>query len=307
MNLNPRPTLRQLRAAVTLAETGQFTQAAERLGVSQSSLSASIGELERALAVRLFDRHTRMLRPTQAGAEIIPQMRRVLADLDRLIGSSRQVASLQRGHLSVAAPTIQSAIWLPRHLKAFKRDYPEVRVTLHDAPEQEIRQLVRSGVADIGICTVADFSGDLKTRPFYRDSYVLALHPRHPLAAKSEITWRELRKVPVIAPRADNPVRMALDRALMREGLALTYAHEVSLPWTMAGLARSRLGVAVLTDAVRDVAQWMGLVVRPIHRPSIRREVVLITLKDRSLSPSAQRFFDLLLQHRNFRISDPES
>src|SRR5204863_1060407 len=173
------PSLRQLRAAVTLAESGQFTRAAERLGVSQSSLSASIGELERALGVRLFDRHTRMLRRTEAGAEILPQMRRVLADLDRLVGSSRQVASLQRGHVSVAAPTIQAAIWLPRHLEAFARDYPQVRVTLHDAPEQDIRQLVRSGVADIGITTVAEFSGDLRVRPFYRDNYILALHPRH--------------------------------------------------------------------------------------------------------------------------------
>ena len=299
MNPTRSPSVRQLRAAVTLAEAGQFTQAAERLGVSQSSLSASIRELERALEVRLFDRHTRMLRPTQAGAEILPQMRRVLADLDRLVGSSRQVASLQRGQVSVAAPTIQSAIWLPRYIEAFGRDHPAVRVTLHDAPEQEVRRLVRSGVADIGISTAAESPGDLRIRAFYRDSYVVALHPRHPLAAKAEITWRELRKVPVIAPLADNPVRMALDRALMREGLSLTYAHEVSLPWTMAGLARSRLGVAVLTDAVRDVAQWMGLVVRPLHRPTIHREMVLVTLKDRSLSPSAQRFFDLLLQHGN--------
>ena len=290
------PTLQQLRAAVTLAEAGQFTQAAERLGISQSSLSASIGELERALAVKLFDRHTRMLRPTQAGTEILPQMRRLLADLDRLVGSSRQVAHLERGHVSLAAPTIQSAIWLPRHIEAFARKHPDVRVSLHDIPEQEIRQAVRSGVADIGLSTVAEFSGDLKIHPFYRDHYVLALHPGHPLAAKSEVTWRDLRKVPVIAPLAGNPVRMALDRALMREGLSLSYAYEVSLPWTMAGLAQAKLGVAVLTDAVRDVAEWMGLAVRPLHRPAIRREMVLITLKDRSLSPSAQRFFDLLLE-----------
>src|SRR5205814_7423697 len=123
------------------------------------------------------------------------------------------------------------------------------------------------------------------------------LHPQHPLAAKSEVTWRELRKLPVIAPLAGNPVRVALDRALMREGLSLTYAYEVSLPWTMAGLARSRLGVAVVSDAVRGFARWVGLAVRPIHRPAIRRELVLITLKDRSLSPSAQRFFELLLRH----------
>lgn len=288
-------TLRQLRAAVTLAEAGRFTQAAERLGISQSSVSASVRDLERSLGVRLFDRHTRMLRLTQAGAEALPQMRRLLADLDRLVGSSRQVADLQRGNLSIAAPTVQAALWLPKYVQAFAQEFPDVRVTVHDAPEQEIRQMVRSGVADIGISTVAEFPGDLKARPFYRDNYVLALYRGHPLADKSEVTWRELRKLPVIAPLAGNPLRVALDRALLREGLSLAYAHEVSLPWTMAGLVRAKLGVAILTDAVRDLCDWMGLVVRPIHRPVIHRELVLLTLKDRALSPSAQRFFERLV------------
>jgi LysR family carnitine catabolism transcriptional activator len=124
----------------------------------------------------------------------------------------------------------------------------------------------------------------------------VALYRGHPLADKSEVTWRELRKLPIIAPYAGNPLRVVLDRALMREGLSLSYAYEVSLPWTMAGLVQARLGVAVFTDAVRDLAEWMGLVVRPLHRPSIHRDMVLLTLKDRSLSPGAQRFFEQLMQ-----------
>ena len=295
------PSLRQLRALITLADVGRFTQSAERLGVSQSSLSASIRGLERCLAVRLFDRHTRMVRLTQAGAEIVPQVRRLLADLEQVVGASRKLADLERGHLSLAAPTVQAALWLPPLIEDFARDYPKVRVTLHDAPEQEILRLVRSGVADIGISTAAGVTGDLRIRPFYRDNYIAALHPGHPLASRGEITWRDLEKVPVIAPLAGNPVRAALDQVLAREGITLNYAYEVSLPWTMMGLVRSDLGVAVATDAMRELAGWMKLQVRPIVRPVIRRELVLVTLKDRSLPPGAQRFFDRLLQKKKLR------
>jgi len=296
---HPDLNLRHLRAFAAVAETGRFTRAAERLGLAQSSVSESVAVLERTLGVQLFDRHTRMLRLTQAGEELLPRVLRLVADCDAVLGSSREIAGLERGHVSLAAPTLQAALWLPPLIREFARDYPQVHVTIRDVAEQEIHRLVRSGEVDIGLVTATDkFPGDLRGRPFYTDTYVLALYPEHPLMNKREITWNDLAKVPVIGPLPGNPVRHALDRALAERGLALSYAHEVALPWTMLGLVQSRQGAAVLTDAVREVIGWMQLAVRPIHRPWIRRNMLLITRKDRALSPGAQRFFDRIVAAR---------
>jgi DNA-binding transcriptional LysR family regulator len=139
----------------------------------------------------------------------------------------------------------------------------------------EVLRSPRSGTVDIGFATASDIGSDLATQPVYVDSYLAVLHPDHPLARKRELAWRDLINVPMIAPLRGNPVRTHLDRALAREGYTLPYAHEVSLPWTMMGLVRARLGVAVLTDAVRAVAEWMNLQVRTVQRPVIRRELLI--------------------------------
>jgi LysR family carnitine catabolism transcriptional activator len=291
--------VRHLRAFVAVAETGRFTRAAERLGLAQSSVSESVGVLERMLDLRLFDRHTRMLKLTEAGTQLLPRVLRLVADCDEVLNSSREIAELERGHVHVAAPSLQSALWLPPLIAGFARDYPQVRVTAHDVAEQEISRLVRAGEADIGLVTVTGkFPGDLRALSFYTDTYMLVLYPEHPLMDKREINWSDVAKQPLIGTQAGNPVRQGLDAALAERGIVLDYVHEVSLPWTMLGLVQSRLGVAVLTDAVREAMRWMNLPARPIHRPWIRRDMALITRRERALSPGAQRFFERILATR---------
>jgi LysR family carnitine catabolism transcriptional activator len=291
--------VRHLRAFVAVAETGRFTRAAERLGLAQSSVSESVGVLERMLDLRLFDRHTRMLKLTEAGTQLLPRVLRLVADCDEVLNSSREIAELERGHVRVAAPTLQAALWLPPLIADFARDYPQVQVTAHDVAEQEILRLVRAGEVDIGLVTVTGkFPGDLRALPFYTDTYVLVLYPEHPLMDKREINWSDVAKQTLIGPQASNPVRQGLDAALAERGIVLDYAREVSLPWTMLGMVQSRLGVTVLTDAVREAMRWMNLPARPIHRPWMRRNMALITRRERALSPGAQRFFERILAKR---------
>lgn len=290
---------RHLRAFAAVAETGRFTRAAARLGLAQSSVSESVGVLEKTLDLRLFDRHTRMLQLTEAGAQLLPRVLRLLADCEEVLNSSREIAELERGHVHVAAPIMQSILWLPPLMAQFAKDYPQVRITLHDSAEQDIQRMVRMGEVDIGMSTiVGKIPGDLRAVRFYSDSYVLVLRPEHPLMNKREITWSDVARLPVIGPRADNPVRQSLDRTLAERGIALNYTHEVSLFFTMLGLVQAGLGVAVLTDATRDAMRWMNLPVRPIHRPWIRRDMALTTRRERALSPGAQKFFERIVAAR---------
>src|SRR6188474_1876769 len=112
-------TLRQLRAFIAVAEAEHFTRAADKLGLSQSSVSTLVRELETHLGLRLFDRHTRMLKLTLAGAEILPLARKAMADLDSVLGSSSQLKTLGRGRVSVAAATLQAALLMPRFIHRF--------------------------------------------------------------------------------------------------------------------------------------------------------------------------------------------
>ena len=103
-------TLRQLRAFVTVAETGKFTLAADMLGVSQSSLSLLVRDLENLLGLRLFDRHTRRLELTDAGHDLLPVAQKTLMDLSSVVENSRDLLALKKGRVTIAAGSLLSLI-----------------------------------------------------------------------------------------------------------------------------------------------------------------------------------------------------
>jgi LysR family carnitine catabolism transcriptional activator len=291
-------TLRQLRAFIAVAEAEHFTRAADKLNLSQSSVSILVRELEENLGLRLFDRHTRMLRLTDAGAEILPVARKAVHDLDSVIGSSAQLKALGRGRVSIAASSLQAALLMPRFIREFCDRYPGVTVNLYDVSQHEVLEMVRAGEVDFGLGTKPESRQDLAARVLLTDAFVVVLPPGHPMARKREVTWRDLKDVPMIGPRPGNPVREQLDFALAREGITLIRQYEATLPLTQVGMVEGGLGIAVMTTAATKLAQSFGLTVKKVMNPVIRREMSLLFHAERSLSPAAQNFRDLLFQRR---------
>ena len=289
-------TLRQLRVFIAVAEALHFTRAADSLQLSQSSVSTLIRELEENLGLRLFDRHTRMLRLTQAGAEILPLARKAVADLDSVIGSSAQLKTLSRGRVSMAVASVQAALVMPHVIREFCIANPGVKVVLHDVAQEEVLQMVRAGEVDFGLGTASGSRHDLSTRTLWTEVFVAVLPSDHPLGRKRELTWKDLKEAPIIGPLANNPVREQLDFALAREGISLTRLYEVNLPLTIVGMVEGGLGIGVMTTSMARVVKALGLTLKEITRPIVKREVALVLHPDRSLSPAAQTFRDLLVK-----------
>lgn len=290
-------TLRQLQVFVAVSEALHFTRAADSLQVSQSSVSTQIKELEESLGLRLFDRHTRMLRLTEAGAEILPLARKAVADLESVIGSSAQLKSLRRGRVSMAVASIQAALVLPRLIRDYCVSNPGVTVVLKDVAQGEVLEMVRAGEVDFGLGTPGARQ-DLSARKVWSEPFVALLPRSHPLANKPSLTWRELKNVPMIGPYASNPVREQLDFTLARHGIVLNRVYEVALPLTIVGMVEAGLGIGVMTTSVARVVKALDLTYREITQPVIEREVSLVFHPDRSLSPAAHSFCELLVQRR---------
>ncbi len=292
-------TLRQLRAFIAVAEAQHFTRAAERLDLSQSSVSTLVRELEENLGLRLFDRHTRMLRLTHAGAEILPLARKAMADLDSVLGSSAELRTLGRGRVSIAASSLQAALVLPGLIRRYTEENPAVRVRLFDVPEHEVIEKVRTGEVDFGVGSDTGATGDISARLLVTDVFVVVMRPDHAFARRSEIAWRDIAPVPLIGPPPGNAVREQLDFALAREGIRLERRYEVTLPLTILGMVEAGLGIAVMTSAMSKLARALGLVTRAAVQPRVERDISLLFHADRSLSPAAQNFRDLLIASRD--------
>lgn len=298
-------TLRQLRAFVEVAEAKHFTRAADKMDLSQSTVSTLVRELEVNLDLRLFDRHTRMLSLTQAGAEILPLARKALADLDSVLGSSSELKTLGRGRVSIAASSLQAALMLPRVIRDFGTAHPGVTVDLHDVPQPDVLEMVRSGAVDFGIGTESGVRHDLGARVLMTDTFVIMMPPGHPLSRKRELQWTDLEGYPMIGSPPGNPLREQVDVALARHGVELVRRYEISLPLTIIGMVEGGLGIAVLTTTASRLALSLGLVVKPVTNPVIKRDVSLLFHAERSLSPAAKNFSDLLFKRRSQLLKVP--
>lgn len=299
MPANMNVSLRQLRAFVAVADELHFTRAAEKLNLSQSSVSALIQELEGNLGIKLFDRHTRLMQITQAGVELLPMVKKAVADIDSVIDSSAELRSLGRGRVSIAASSIQAALMLPRFIREFCVGHPGVKVELHDVAEDEVPRMVSAGEVDFGIGTIPEGQPDLSAHRLSSDAFVIVMPPSHPLARRRELTWEDVAKLPVIGPHRGNPIRDCLDAALATRGISLSRVHEVFLPLTMVGMVDAGLGIAVMSTAVTRLTSALGLVTVMPQDPVISRDISLLMHADRSLSPPAQSFRDLLMRHRS--------
>ena len=291
-----KSSLPELRVFIALAESGHFTRAAERLDMSQSTLSAALAKLEQVLGTRLFDRHTRACRLTEAGVALLPAAHRLVADWEQWLADARDFAVLSRGRVCVAAPNAQCALLLPGVIRRFHESHPGVRVLLHDVPEHEVHTLVRSGAADLGIATETDARTDLVATTLDVDEFVAVLRDDHALARKPHLDWSDLQGESVIGYLPGNPVRRLLEDELTTRGIPLQYAYEVGLPWTMVGLASEGLGVAIVTRTLQPLVHWHHLQMRPIGRPPLARLLTLFRMPGGSPSPAVAAFRDVLLQ-----------
>lgn len=290
-------TLKQLRAFVVVAEAGQFTRAAERLGLTQSAVSTLISQLEGNLGLRLFDRHTRLLRLTEAGTEMLPIARRAVGDINSIIENAQDLKRLGRGRVAIASGTLQAALLLPRLIHSFTTRYPNVDVSLHDVSERMTIELVRTGSVDLGLCTIPDNDSEVVGLPAFTDTFLVVMRPEHPLARHSFLRWADLQDVTVIGPQRGNPIRDRLEAELARAGIRLNMHksfQDVSLPLTIIGMVEAGLGIAVMTSTMIPLARTLGLVTIVPTDPGISRDVSLIVRRDRSLSPAARLLRDFV-------------
>jgi DNA-binding transcriptional LysR family regulator len=283
-------TLRQIRAFAAVARLGRFGRAAEQLHVTQSALSMLIRQLEAELGLRLFDRHTRMLRLTDAGAEFLPVAEKTLADLAHAVAASREASALRRGRVSVATSTVLAATLLPWAARKFAAQHPGIAFALRDVAEQEIRARVKAGDVDLGVGTTIEPDPDVDEVPLFEDSLTAVVGERHPLAERSTITWRELGEHPLIVLGRGSPIRALQDQALAAAGIAAAPAFEVSFSSTAISMVACGLGVAALPVNARQVSSRVKVQVRPLVRPALTRRVAIFRRRELSLSPAAAAF-----------------
>ncbi|SEK12150.1 MULTISPECIES: LysR family transcriptional regulator [unclassified Variovorax] len=292
-----------LRCFLALAETGQFTAAAERCHLTQSALSQMISRLEERVGVRLFDRGNRSATLTDAGRRFVVSARRIALELDHALEDLRDVANLRTGHVSMAVVPSLAGTWLPGVLHDFRGQYPGVGVQLHDVSSVRCNELVQQGVVDIALNSLPGRPGELQARHLFDEPMYVVCALDHALAKRRSLSLQALRGARLLQlngmsgmlVRTANGLEMA-QQVLLKAGVVNT-GLEVNNLSTLAGLVAAGFGVCLSPEASLPQFSLLPTVAVRLQSHSMVRPIYCTHRKSRELSPAAVAFCDILFSH----------
>ncbi|MGE4338893.1 MAG: LysR family transcriptional regulator [Pigmentiphaga sp.] len=242
-------TLRQLKALALIEQTGSFTQAAERLFITQSAVSSLIRDLEREVGQPLVARG-RHIHLTQAGKHLHAAGLRAHLELDRALGDIQGDSPWSEAWLRVGVGPLSAATLLPAAIADLRHRGSSLRVAVVDRPVRMLGDMLTSGETGVvlgALDAITSGAQAFDTQLLLEDTLCVVGSASHPLAAlPGPLTWRQLRETElVLVGRGDGQWNVLLQDALASDG-GLRVGYEVQLLSTALALVRHELGVAVL-------------------------------------------------------------
>jgi DNA-binding transcriptional LysR family regulator len=288
--------LRQLTYFVAVAKANSYTKAAERLHVTQPTLSKMVRLLEAELGVTLFERGgSKQIRLTDAGAILLRSAQGILTSMDRMTAELDDLLELRRGRLLLGLPPMIGGRYFPPILERYRAEYPNIDIKLIEQGGKRIESGVLSGDLDVGIVILPVENEEAFTIvPFFEDRLRVVLHARHPLAHRSSIRLRELSDEPFILFDEQFTLHHLILDACADEGFTPNVALETSQWDFMIGMAAARFGVALLPQNVCDRIDDPAVRTIPLASPGPTWRLAMIRGKDRYLSYAARAWIEML-------------
>jgi LysR family hydrogen peroxide-inducible transcriptional activator len=284
-----RPTLRQLEYIVAVHELGSFSLAAERLHVSQPSLSSQVATVETDFGVRLFQRGRGGAQTTAKGLECVHRARRILAEVETLRGVMTSVlpfgGRLRLGVLPSIGPYL-----LPQVMHSLHREQPDLRVVVREENTLSLDEGIRNGRFDAIISTPEDHPNTWQ-HPLFTEPLWVAVTTDHPIARRDRVGAADLAGQRLLTLDTGHRLaRIVYGLAGLSGGIVSDDYEGTSLDSILL-MAATGAGIAVLPDlfARRQAIHRAEVVVRPLDMPDANRGISLLFSRDQPFDDSRDR------------------
>lgn len=279
--------LSRLRAFLRVAEELSFTRAAARLHVAQQALSATIRRLERDVGVRLFDRSTRAVQLTPAGAALVRRTRRALDELAHGVADARRVDRQGSGSLAVGVMAGAALELTDPILAACARDLPDTAVALDPHLYDDPSAGLHAGSSDVALLRLPLEPRGLELIHLFSEPRVATLSARHPLARRSSLTLEDLQATTIVRPVSPDPI--------WNEFWAAGCPTTVDARTLEATLEMISAGRAVAIAAAGWTRFYPRPGVRSLPVAGLARSEVALAWRKGETNPLVRRFVDLAL------------
>ncbi len=292
--------LRHLRYFIALAGSLNFTRAAERLHVTQSTLSHQIKQLEEEVGTPLFDRVGKRVALTEAGDGFLHHATRALREIDLGLGALRQDSSEMTGELRIGATHTFNLGFIPDCIASFQQKHPLVKVVVEELSADQVAARLQQGSLDLGIAYRPAAPGPLLFEPLYNEEMVLIVASGHALARRKRVRMVELHRLPMVLLPASFATRQMLDECFRACGAEPQVVAEINtLAPMMELVAKTQLASIVAANVVPAHA---SLVIVRLDSPTpVRTPGMLLSPQASEAAPT--RAFSAIVRKLAFRSS----
>ena len=288
-----KPTVRQLEYFLAIAENGSFRVAADRLGVTQPTLTGQIAALEDTLGVRLFERSRAGTRLSPVGRELVPNAVRVIEEVEGFVEAADTTRNGPGGTFRLGVPPTLGPYLLPYLLPDLHRRYANLRLYVREDTPRELEHGLSRGRHDLVLSPSPLDPADFTVQPLFREPVKLVVHEDHPLALKDEVIAADLLHADILSIEEHHQFHGQIEALCKRLGARLSRDYEgTSLDalrhMVVMGMGHAFLPALYVMSEIHEQSQ--------LHVTDIVDEPVLRThnLAWRSASP-ARVFFQRLV------------
>jgi DNA-binding transcriptional LysR family regulator len=293
-----RLKFKHLALLVALDDARNVHQAAETINVAQPSASRMLSDIEEAFGFRLFERNARGMQPTALGVVTLAYARRALAELTRFAEDLDVKRKGGHGQLTVGAIMGAAPDLLATAVATLKTERPLLNVRVLGETSDQVVQLLHRREVDLalGRLTTPLQHNDFDFEPLARETLMLIVRTRHPLAGAASITLRELMDWPWVAQPVTSPARVLFEEELARAGLATPVnLTECASIFATLQLLEKYDAIAMLPESVvRDHVRGKLLVPLPLEIGKSLPGFGILTRKEEPLAEPAEHFVGLL-------------
>ena len=286
----------QLETFISVARLLSFSRAADKRFRTQPAISSQIRLLEEEVGAKLLDRSGGKVSLTASGKLFLKFSEELLESRKAMLSAVAETERVPRGEIVVGANEGTCLHILPEVFAEFKKQYPDVNISIRRSDYAKILESVIDNSVDFGIVSLPVDDTRLKVVLIHRDELVIIAPPQHPLAKKQSATVSEAAKFPLVVPKGGH-TRDALEDLFFERKLKPRYIMELDSSELLKRFVAADAGVGFIarSNVIEDV-RANSLVTITISDGTIRRDLALVFRKDKSLSRAARAFIDIAVR-----------
>lgn len=289
---------KQIKYAIALSKSLNFSQVAQSLGISQPALSKQISLLEKELDIELFDRHQNPIKITSAGEFFLSRMEEIIYNEEQVVKTLDDFKTGKKGTLTIGVSPFRALYLLPDICNKIREKFPEIKIILSEDSSDNLRAKASEGKYDFAIVNLPVDDAVLDITPIEKDELVIAVPKNYTQNIKidnNEIEIKELKNIPFIVVGENQEMRVLFDKMCKASDFEPNISAEVVGLTTAWAMARQGIGATLLPLSLvknLDINNELKL-----YTPSYKahtRQPVIITKHGQYISDYAKYAIKLL-------------